>query len=208
MKVLLADDHVIFRQGLRAVLDREDDIQVMGEAANGDELLSLLEEIKVDVVILDLEMPVKSGFAALSEIHEKYPDLAVLVLSFYSEEQYALRAIKNGASGYLCKTLLVEDLIIALRKVARGERYLPAAFADKIAAMLGVGSSLKPHESLSEREFDVFTRILQGASNKEIAAEMHISPKTISTYRTRIYKKLGVSSQAELFTYARGVELV
>ncbi len=211
MKVLLADDHAIFRECLRSVLASENDSQVAGEAANGDELLELIQNIEADVVILDLEMPVKSGFVVLDEIKQKHPDLPVLILSSYAEEQYATRAIKSGASGYLRKTLMVDEFILALRKVASGERYLPVNYRDNLPLMPSSADPLDPLDPLkylSEREFDVFNQIVAGSSINEIAAEMNLSPKTVSTYRSRIYEKLSVTSHAELFSYARSQELL
>lgn len=173
----------------------------IAEAANGDEALQALAE-KFDAVVLDLSMPGRGGFDLLAEIKHRYPKLPVLIMSLHGEEQFALRALRAGASGYLTKSTAPEQLVTAIHKVLRGGRYISESLAERLAADVGVPASASPHERLSDREFDVMRGIASGRSVSEIAAQMHLSVKTVSTYRTRLLDKMGMTSNAELTRYA------
>jgi two-component system, NarL family, invasion response regulator UvrY len=199
-RVLLVDDHAVLRRGVRAILEDHFPGVVVAEASNGNEALAALADT-YDVVVLDLSMPGRSGLDLLSEIKHRQPKLPVLIMSLYGEEQYAVRALRAGASGYLTKAAAPEQLVGAITKVIRGGRYISESLADRLAADLGVPAST-PHERLSDREFDVMRGIASGRTVGEIATQMHLSVKTVSTYRTRLLDKMGMSTNAELTRYA------
>lgn len=179
----------------------------VAEAANGDEALAALAE-KFDAVVLDLSMPGRDGFDLLAEIKHRFPKLPVLIMSLHGEEQFAVRALRAGASGYLTKSTAPEHLVAAITKVLRGGRYVSESLAERLAAGVGGPEVGSPHERLSDREFDVMRGIASGRSVSEIAAQMHLSVKTVSTYRTRLLEKMGMSSNAELTRYALEAGLV
>jgi DNA-binding NarL/FixJ family response regulator len=199
-RVLLVDDHAVLRRGVRAILEDHFPGIVVAEASNGEEALAALPAT-FDVVVLDLSMPGRSGLDLLAEIKHRQPKLPVLIMSLYGEEQYAVRALRAGASGYLTKAAAPEQLVGAVTKVIRGGRYISESLADRLAADLGVPAST-PHERLSDREFDVMRGIASGRTVGEIATQMHLSVKTVSTYRTRLLDKMGMSTNAELTRYA------
>jgi two-component system, NarL family, invasion response regulator UvrY len=200
LRVLLVDDHAVVRSGMRAILeDHVAGVQVE-EAANGDAALATLEA-PFDVVVLDLSMPGRSGIDLLTEIKHRHPKLPVLIMSFHAEELFAVRALRAGAAGYLMKSAAPEELTAAVNKVMRGGRYVTESVADRLAADIDKAHGA-PHERLSDREFDVMRGIASGSSVSEIAATMHLSVKTVSTYRTRLLEKMGMSSNAELTRYA------
>jgi DNA-binding NarL/FixJ family response regulator len=200
LRVLLVDDHAVVRSGMRAILeDHVPGVQVE-EAANGDAGLAALAA-PFDVVVLDLSMPGRSGIDLLTEIKHRYPKLPVLIMSFHAEELFAVRALRAGAAGYLMKSAAPEELAAAVNKVVRGGRYVTESVADRLAADIDKAHGA-PHERLSDREFDVMRGIASGSSVSEIAATMHLSVKTVSTYRTRLLEKMGMSSNAELTRYA------
>ena len=206
-RVLLVDDHAVVRRGVRAILeDHLPSIQI-AEASNGDEALAAIAE-KCDAVVLDLSMPGRDGFDLLAEIKHRYPKLPVLIMSLHGEEQFALRALRAGASGYLTKSTAPELLVAAVTKILRGGCYITESLADRLAADVGGAGTGTPHERLSDREFDVMRGIASGRSVSEIAAQMHLSVKTVSTYRTRLLEKMGMSSNAELTRYALEAGLV
>jgi two-component system invasion response regulator UvrY len=206
-RILLVDDHAVVRRGVRSILeDNMSGVQV-AEAANADQALTALSE-KFDTVVLDLSMPGRDGFDLLAEIKHRYPKLPVLIMSLHSEEQFALRALRAGASGYLTKSTAPEQLVTAITKVLRGGRYISESLADRLAAGVGEPDTGSPHERLSDREFDVMRGIASGRSVSEIAAQMHLSVKTVSTYRTRLLEKMGMTSNAELTRYALEAGLV
>jgi two-component system, NarL family, invasion response regulator UvrY len=206
-RVLLVDDHAVVRKGVRAILeDHMPGVQI-AEAANGDEALAAVAE-NFDAVVLDLSMPGRDGFDLLTEIKHRHPKLPVLIMSLHGEEQFAVRALRAGASGYLTKSTAPEQLVSAVTKVLRGGRYISESLADRLAADVGGESSGSPHERLSDREFDVMRGIASGRSVSEIAAQMHLSVKTVSTYRTRLLDKMGMTSNAELTRYALEAGLV
>lgn len=206
-RVLLVDDHAVVRRGVRAILeDHMPNVQI-AEAANGDEALAVIDE-KFDAIVLDLSMPGRDGFDLLTEIKHRHPKLPVLIMSLHGEEQFAVRALRAGASGYLTKSTAPELLVSAVTKVLRGGRYISESLADRLAADVGGSATGTPHERLSDREFDVMRGIASGRSVSEIAAQMHLSVKTVSTYRTRLLDKMGMSSNAELTRYALEAGLV
>jgi two-component system, NarL family, invasion response regulator UvrY len=202
IKILLADDHTIVREGLKQILAETPDMVVVDEAKNGQEVLDKIHQNDHDVVLLDISMPGRSGLDVLKQIKTEKPRMAVLVLSMYSEEQYALRALKAGASGYLTKESAPDKLIEAIRKVSEGRKYISPSVAEKLAFNLELGEEGPPHENLSDREYQVMCMIASGKTVKEIAADLALSVKTISTYRTRILEKMGLRNNAALTHYA------
>jgi two-component system invasion response regulator UvrY len=202
IRVLIADDHTIVREGLKQILAETPDMEVIDEASNGQEVLDKALQVDPHVVLLDISMPGRSGLDILKQLKTDKPGIAVLVLSMYSEEQYALRALKAGASGYLTKESAPDKLIEAIRMVSRGRKYISASVAEKLAYNLELGEERPPHENLSDREYQVMCMIASGKTVKEIAGELALSVKTISTYRTRILEKMGLRNNAALTHYA------
>ncbi len=200
--VLIADDFPIVRKGLKEVLEDQGDCRVSGEANDGREALELLRNETFDVVILDISMPGRSGLDVLQDIKKLKADQAVLMVSMHPEEDYAVRALKSGASGYVSKTAKGEELVEAVRKVAAGRKYVSESLAENMAMLLDSDVDEMPHETLSDREFDVFRKLATGQSVSDIAHEMSLSVKTISTYRSRILEKMNLNSNAELAIYA------
>ena len=199
-RVLLVDDHEIVRKGLRAILDdRFAGIEV-AEASTGDEALTTLEG-PFDAVILDLSMPGRSGIELLAEIKHRHPKLPVLIMSLHGEEQFAVRALRAGASGYLTKSAAPEQLIAAFDRIVRGGRYISQTVAERLAATAG-GDTGAPHDRLSQREFEVMRGIASGETVGAIAQRMHLSAKTVSTYRSRLLDKMGMATNSELTRYA------
>lgn len=192
---------------MRTILEDHVAAVEVQEAANGDTGLEMLAAGPVDVVVLDLSMPGRSGIDLLTEIKHRYPKLPVLIMSFHSEELFAVRALRAGAAGYLMKSAAPEELAAAVNKVVRGGRYVTESVAERLAADIDKAHSA-PHERLSDREFDVMRGIASGNSVSEIAEQMHLSVKTVSTYRTRLLEKMGMSSNAELTRYAINAGLV
>lgn len=201
IELLIADDHNIFREGLKRIFADTPDIQVCDEASNGHQALELMREKNWDVVLLDINLPGKSGLEILKQIKKEKPDLPVLILSMHPEDQYAVRAIKLGAAGYLSKDTDAEELFIAIRKAASGGRYASRALADHLLhSLYGDGQQL--HTLLSDREYLVFRQIVAGKSLTEIAQALSLSIKTISTYRARLLEKMGMTNNAELIRHA------
>lgn len=199
-RVLLVDDHEVVRRGIRSILeDRLADIEI-AEASNGDEALAALDGSFAGV-ILDLSMPGRSGIDLLVEIKHRFPALPVLIMSLHAEEQFAVRALRAGASGYLTKSAAPEQLSAAFERIVRGGRYISEAIAERLAADAS-GAPSSPHERLSDREFEVMRGIASGETVSEIAARMHLSVKTVSTYRARLLEKMGMETNAELTRYA------
>ncbi|HLX65090.1 MAG TPA: response regulator transcription factor [Planctomycetota bacterium] len=201
-KILIADDHAILRQGLKQILADEWPGAQFGEAGTAAEALQLIWEQRWDAVVLDINMPGRSGLEVLRETRQRYPDLPVLVLSSTPEDQLAVRVLRAGASGYLNKQTAPEELVNAMRKVMSGGRYVSAALAEQLAADVSRAGDRPRHEFLSDREYQVFEMTVAGKSVKGIAAELSLSVKTISTFRTRVFEKLGVSNDVELVHYA------
>mgnify|MGYP001822487062 FL=1 len=208
IRALIADDHAVVRQGLIQILGNIPEITVAGEAINGQEVLDKVRAEAYDVVILDISMPDRSGLDILKQLKSERPKLPVLVLSMHSEDQYAVRALKAGASGYLTKDSAPDELVKAIRKVVSGGRYVGSCLAERLAFEIGADSSKLPHETLSDREFQVLRLIASGKSVTEIAAELSLSSKTVSTYRVRLLKKMNLKTNAELMHYAMQNHLV
>ena len=202
MRVLIVDDHAILRRGLRALLSDAFRETAFGEASNAEQALEQLGKKVWDVALLDITLPGKSGLDLLKELKAARPKLPVLVLSVHPEDQFAVRVLKAGAEGYLTKESAPEELMKAIRKVMAGERYVSPTLAEKLAVGVRKDSTRTPHETLSDREYEVMCRIASGRTVTEIAAELSLSVKTISTYRARILEKLGVKNSAEITRYA------
>jgi DNA-binding NarL/FixJ family response regulator len=202
INVLIADDHALIREGLKKILNSEPDMTVGGEANNVAELFKSLEQLAVNIILLDITMPGESGLDALKELKQKYPHVPVLILSFHPEHRFAVRALKAGAAGYLTKESAAEEVVQAIRKVVGGGKYVSAALAEELATELGPGSGKLPHETLSDREFQVMRLIAAGKKSSEIAEELAVSVNTINTYRMRIFEKMKMESNVELARYA------
>lgn len=208
IRILIADDHPIVRAGLKQILAEASDIEVAAEAGDGHELLKLIRKGGIDVALLDISMPGLTGLDALKQIKVENPNLPILVLSMHAEDQYGIRVLKAGAAGYLMKSAAPDQLIGAIRKVQRGGRYVSPSLAEKIAFDLQTGASGLPHETLSDREYQVLCMIASGKTVKQIAAELALSEKTVSTYRARILEKMNMKSNSELTHYAIKLDLV
>lgn len=202
IKILIADDHAIVRQGLKQTVADQPDMIVAGEAQNAHETLKLAREQEWDVVVLDITMPDRSGLDLLVELKQMRPHLPVLILSMHSEEQFAVRALKARASGYITKQSAPKDLIHAIRKVHRGGKYVSPSLAEALAFELGDDALKAAHEKLSDREYQVMRMIAKGETPKEIAARLNLSEKTVGTYRMRILEKMNMKRNAELVRYA------
>lgn len=202
IKILIADDHAVVRQGVQYILMNEFKEVEFGEARNAEEVLDKVKKRDWDMVILDIKMPGKSGLNILEQLKNVRPHLAVFILSMYPEEQYAMRLLKSGASGYMNKENAPEELARAVRKVLTGGVYISPSFTQKLIAEFGTDSNRPLHETLSSREFQVMLMIASGNSLTEIAKEIHLSVKTIGTYRTRILEKLNMNTNAQLISYA------
>ena len=202
LRILIVDDHPIMRQGIRQTLADETDIGEIGEAATPQEALDLVRQREWDVVILDIGLPGRGGLQLLKDIKHDVPRLPVLILSMHSEDQYAVRAVRAGAAGYLTKEAATEKLLDAVRKVASGGRYISEELADRLATELTVDATKPLHASLSDREFDVLRLIASGQTVGEIAGRLSLSVKTVSTYRARILEKMRLKNNAELMQYA------
>lgn len=201
IKVIIADDHTIVRHGLVQILNSDPGIEVIGEAASGDEVLRMLRSVKADVVVLDITMPGRNGLETLKEIRELEPNLPVLILSMHPSDQYAVRVLRAGASGYLTKESAPGELVQAIKQSFRGQKYLSPEVAELLAGYIQSGYDDEPHKRLSDREFEVFVSIGAGKSVSEIAEELYLSVKTISTYRSRILEKTGLANNAEITRY-------
>lgn len=208
MRIFIADDHAVVRRGLQQILADDFRDAEFGEAENSAAALERIAKGKWDVVILDLSMPGLNGIELLKELKGSYPKLPVLILSIHPEDQFATRALRAGAAGYMNKETAPAELVKAVRKVVGGGRYVSAALAEKLAASLPHGAAGMPHELLSDREFQVLRMIASGKAVSEIASELYLSVKTVSTYRTRILEKMALKSNAELTRYALQNKLV
>ena len=208
INILIADDHAIVREGLKQIVAEESGMRVQGEAGNASELFKLLEQGEWSVVILDINMPGKSGLDSLKEIRQNHPDIPVLILSMYSEEQYGLRAIKAGAAGYLKKVSAPEELVKAIHKIVEGGRYISSELADKMAESIEFNHRLQPHETLSDREYQILCKIASGMTAEDIANELMISIHTFYSYRNRILEKMDMKSNVELTRYVLKNKLI
>jgi len=202
IRVVIADDHQILREGLKQLLAAASDFEVVGEARDGFEALKLVRENDFDVLLLDLSMPGRSGMELIRQVKGEKPKLRVLVLSMHAEHQYAVRAVKAGASGYLTKDSAATQLVAAIRKVASGGAFISAEVAERIALSAMPHAEGPPHESLSDREYQVFQLLVSGKSVSDIAADLNLSVKTVSTHKARLMEKLSLANQTELVRYA------
>jgi DNA-binding NarL/FixJ family response regulator len=208
MRVLIADDHAVFRRGLRETIGEAFPKVTFGEAKTAQETLESVRRHDWEILILDISMPGKSGLDILDDLKRLRPKLPILLLSMHPEEQFARRALKSGAAGYLTKESVPEELKEAVRKVVMGGRYVSATLAEKLAVDLREGADIPIHELLSDREFQVLRMIASGKTVKEIAEELSLSVKTVSTYRARILEKTGMKTNAEMIRYALQTQLV
>ncbi|MSS73132.1 MAG: response regulator transcription factor [Candidatus Latescibacteria bacterium] len=202
MKILIADDHAVVREGLKRILAETPDLVVGGEAGNGQEVLDRVRGEGLGLVLLDISMPGLSGLDVLKQVKQEQPDLPVLVLSIYPEDQYAVRVLKAGASGYLTKDSAPDRLIEAIRRIAMGGKYVSPSLAEKLVTDLAEGLERPLHELLSDREYQVLCMIASGKTIKEISTELSLSVKTVSTYRIRLLEKLNMKNNSELTHYA------
>ena len=203
IRVLIADDHPIVREGLRRIAADQPGITVVAEAADANQALARVGDTAIDVVLLDVSMPGPSFIEVLQTVRRDHPSIKVLVLSVHPEDQWAVRALRAGAAGYLTKDHSPEQLIEAIRRVCRGGKYVSPALAEKLAIGLEAGGVAAPHEALSDREYEVLRALGSGLSVKEVAERLKLSSKTVSTYRTRILEKMQVSGNADLVRYVR-----
>lgn len=201
IRVFICDDHAVVREGLRQIITKQSDMSVVAEAASGADVLNKSRETNYDVVLLDLSMPGRNGLETLGEIRRENPDLRALILSVHAENLYAVRALKAGASGYLTKESAPDELVEAIRKVARGGKYISASLAERLAYELE-GNNKPPHERLSDREYQVLCMLGTGRTVKEIASMLCLSVPSISTYRARVLEKMNMKNNAELAHYA------
>jgi DNA-binding NarL/FixJ family response regulator len=203
--VLIADDHAIVRQGLKQILSETGDLVIVGEAEDGSDALHLARSVKKwDVFLLDVSMPSRNGIETLKELKKEFPRLPVLILSMHSERQYAVRAIKAGAAGYLTKQSAPELLVTAIRQVASGKKFISPTLAEELAAAISDDGEKMPHERVTDREYQVLVRIASGKALTQIAVELNLSVKTVSEYRRRLIEKMRLDTTAELIRY--GVE--
>ncbi|MDR3428293.1 response regulator transcription factor [Silvimonas sp.] len=207
-RILLVDDHGIVRSGMRSLIELEDDLEVTGEAGSGMEALQLIRKQDFDIVLLDISMPDKNGVDTLRDMQRIKPELAVLILSGYAEELYALNLIRSGCRGYLSKDADPAEIIKAIRTICNGRRYVSVELADLLANELIKPSDKRMHETLSEREFQVFYKLASGKSPTDIANELFLSVKTVSTYRARVLEKMNLKTNADLTYYAIKNELI
>jgi two-component system, NarL family, invasion response regulator UvrY len=208
LKILIADDHPVFRRGLKQIIAEASDMVVADEATDGWDVLSKVRAGNYDVVLLDISMPGKTGIDVLSELKNEKPGLRILMLSMHPEEQYAVRALRAGASGYLTKESAPDELVAAIRKVSTGGNYVSSSLAEKLASVVQENAEQLPHERLSDREYRVMGMIASGKTVSEIAKELSLSVKTISTYRSRILQKMKMKNNAELTRYAISKSLI
>jgi two-component system, NarL family, invasion response regulator UvrY len=202
IKILIVDDHAILREGLIRIIQFESDMEVAGSVKNAGEAINVLSLNPVDVVILDINMPGRSGLDIIKDIKQLQPEAAILMLSMYSEERFAIRALKAGASGYLTKDMATEELITAVRIIHSGRKYITSTLAESMADSLQDKAEKKPHDGLSDREFEVMCMLGAGKSVSEIAEILSLSSRTVSTYRSRILQKMNLPNTAKIMQYA------
>lgn len=202
IRLVIADDHAIVREGLKRIVGDAPGLQIEAEAADGNEVMQIVRERDFDVLVLDLSMPGRSGMELIKVVKAEKPRLRILVLSMHQETQYAVRAIKSGASGYLTKESAPGQLVQAIQKIAAGGAYISPEVAEQLALGAMPGGEKAPHEALSDREFEVFRQLVAGSSVTEIGANLKLSVKTVSTHKANLMQKLGVANQSELVRYA------
>ncbi|PKO46929.1 MAG: DNA-binding response regulator [Betaproteobacteria bacterium HGW-Betaproteobacteria-22] len=208
IKVIIADDHAILRAGLKQILAETDEIEVIAEAENGFEAIQLVSKLEADVLLLDISMPDRNGIEVLKYIKRDNSQIAVLMLSMHREDEYAIRALKSGAAGYLCKQSASSDLVGAIHAVAKGKKFITAEVAEILANQVGAESKQAPHQLLSDREYETFIMIASGLTVGEIAEKLSLSVKTVSMYRTRLLEKMQLKHNADLTHYAFKHQLV
>jgi DNA-binding NarL/FixJ family response regulator len=209
IRILIADDHAVVRAGLRQFIAAHDDLSVVAEAANGAEVMDTIRNTELDVVVLDISMPGRSGIDILNSLRQQCPELPVLILSGFAEEQYAVNLLRAGAAGYLNKEAAATQLVTAIRTVVQGRKYVSASLAQLLAEGLSVRDLDQPiHTQLSRREFQIFSKLAKGEAVTQIAEELFLSVKTVSTYRTRILAKMGLKTNADLTYYAIKNQLI
>lgn len=208
IRVLIADDHTIVREGLRQMLSEQPNLEVIGEASNGLEVINQVRTKTFDVLLMDMSMPGRSGIELIKQVKSENPKLSILVLSMHKEKQYAVRALKAGALGYLTKETPPEKLLLAIEKVAQGSAYINEEVAKHLAIEINDTQELEPHTLLSDREFQIFSMMVSGSLISEIADELSLSIKTVSTHKSRILQKMKMTSNSELIRYAIRHQLV
>jgi len=208
IKILIADDHAIVREGLKQIVAEESDMEVTGEAANANEVFEILRSNNFDIAIIDINMPGKSGLDLLKDLKVQLPKLPLLILSMYGEEQYGIRALKAGASGYLRKASAPNELIAAIRKIVSGGKYISQQLAENLADTVDKSYNKLPHENLSDREYEVMCKITSGESAEKISKDLSISIHTFYTYRNRILEKMKMKSNVELTQYVINNKLI
>lgn len=208
MKIILVDDHELIREGLKKVIGKESDIDVIGEAQNANEMFELLSNNKIDIIILDISMPGRSGLDLISEIKTQYPDVRILILSMHPEERFAVRALRAGAYGFITKGTASKILIEALNRIADGRKYITSTLAEQLASELDIDHDKPLHENLSNREFEVLRLIAEGKSVSEIGEMLFISVNTVTSYRSRIMEKMKMKTNAEIIRYAIEQKLI
>ena len=208
IKILIADDHSLIREGLKKILKGASDMRVTAEAQNSQEVLEQARRTSLDLVVLDISFPGRSGLEILKDLKQEYPKLPVLILSMHPEDRFAVRALKSGASGYVTKESAVEELIKAIRKVVQGRRYVSQSLAEKLAFDLETDTGKPLHENLSDREYQVLCLIATGKTVRQIAGELFLSMSTVNTYRARILEKINMKTDAELIRYALQNQLI
>jgi DNA-binding NarL/FixJ family response regulator len=202
IRVVMADDHTILREGLKQLLSAAEGIEVVGEAIDGHEVLQQVRSTEFDVLLLDLSMPGRSGMDLIRQVKSERPRLRILVLSMHGERQYAVRAVRAGASGYLTKDSAATQLVAAIRKVAAGGAFISAEVAEQLALSAMPKSEGPPHAALSDREYEVFQLLVAGKTVTEISEKLNLSVKTVSTHKARLMEKMGMDTQADLIRYA------
>jgi DNA-binding NarL/FixJ family response regulator len=208
IRIAIADDHPIVREGLRRIVSEDPGISVAGEASTAVELFRLLGAAAVDIILLDVSMPGAAFIETLSDLRSRHPSVRILVLSAHPEDQWAMRSLQAGAAGYLTKDHSPEQLVNAIRRVARGGKYVSETMAERLAGMMDSGRTRAPHELLSDREFEVLRALGGGMMVKDVAAQLHLSAKTVSTYRTRLLEKMGLRTKADLVRYVVAHDLL
>lgn len=208
IRIIIADDHLLVREGLKQVLSGANDMEIVGEAINGSETMQRVRELEFDVLVLDLSMPGRSGIELIKLVHSEKPRIRILVLSMHQETQYAVRAIKTGAAGYLTKDCASIELVSAIRKVAGGGAYISTEVAEQLALGAMPDASILPHNTLSNREFEVFQLLVAGEGVTHIAEQLNLSTKTISTHKARIMQKMGLQNHTDMVRYALNHQLI
>ena len=201
IKILIADDHPVVRQGIRQIVGQTGDLSIVDEATNSQEVLERVGRVPIDIVLLDLSMPGMDGLDLLKQLKREHPRMPVLIVTMHSEHEFAIRALKAGASGYLTKDSAPVELVGAVRRIVGGGHYLSPWIAERLAVHLGPDNEKPPHDSLSDREYQILRMIAAGRSTREISEQLSLSMKTVSTYRARVFEKMKMKNAAELTAY-------